>query len=145
MTKFTKAQLKEIEGVCDGVNGAFTDLQTACDVYNDAPLDKKDEAKAAVEQTITEYNEQLSRMRGVCEDLAVEIRDFIDGKSEKWQESEKCSAYEAWAEEWEADLEDVSWDRMEQKDSTTGIITLCYNDLEDYGETVSGYSTEVQS
>lgn len=147
MKKLTKTQLKELETVTSALGAAFTELQDACEVYNDAKPEDKVANKVTVETVISEYNSKLSDVRSVCETIAAEIREFIDGKSEKWQQSDKATAYEAWAEEWEAELEDASWGTIasESKDGNGTItITLDTSDLEDYNETVNGYSIEVQ-
>jgi len=76
-----------------------------------------DTVNAAIEAAnvaITNYNEKLSEAQGFAQDIASEIDAYADGRSEKWQESERADAYREWKEEWETFAEADQTEELEQ-------------------------------
>src|SRR5258708_2069560 len=108
MTKLTKADLKELEEHSNALAGVWQDLTAACDVYNEAKSADKPRLKTAVEKVLAAYNEAVIQANAFCEGVGETIREYAEGKSEKWQESEKGEKYEAWAEAWDALIDQLS-------------------------------------
>lgn len=50
---------------------------------------------------IEAFNEAVEETNGWVEDVARTIEEYIDERSEKWQESERGDAYGTWKDEWE--------------------------------------------
>ena len=141
MKKLTKQVVKDKLTLSQKLQTTFQDLQSACETYNESP--KSDDDKAKVELVIQEYNESLSNARSFCEDIASEIQEYMDNKSEKWQESDAASAYESWKEEWEQgqEWEEISFSQLVMDEEKGELDT---SDLEDLGETMDGFSDEVE-
>lgn len=70
-------------------------VEWAITVYN-AAVAAAHEALAAV---VVTYNEKLSTAHGSLEDIHRELDEQFDGKSEKWQGSDKAEIIQAWIEE----------------------------------------------
>lgn len=90
------AAYDEAVGVLNDVNGMLDDLKGGkCD-------------EATVRVALLTAKGACAAYISLCEeasDFAGEVRDEIDecraGKSEKWQESEKGEAFQAWSEAWD--------------------------------------------
>ena len=66
------------------------------------------EARATMEAACSGYSEKLAEARGFRDDLVDRLRDEIDGKSDKWQDSPKGEAAAFFRDAWEGlDLDDV--------------------------------------
>jgi hypothetical protein len=101
--------------------------------YNTLVEDKKGNIDLAIE----ELNSAISEANGFAENIASEIQAYIDERSEKWQDSDRGSAYNDWCSAYqdlvldEASLDDVTpieympdvWQNLE--DATA-------DDLEEY-------------
>jgi hypothetical protein len=132
-----KAQSTELSKWSGDLDTAFQDLDEACIAYNEAVGDEaKAKAKAGVEAAIEEYNKQIVDANDFLSGIGAEIREYIDGKSEKWQESDKASDYEAWAEEWEQELDAVSWDMLD----CDGVLDV--SGIENPSETIGNLNTD---
>lgn len=71
--------------------------------------DDVDAAHAAVAEALVGVNALLATLRDATEaynatlnEAAETVREYISERSEKWQESEKADAYNAWADEIES-------------------------------------------
>jgi hypothetical protein len=134
-----KAQLKEMNELSGNADAAFQDLDEACIVFNEAKGDEaKEKAKRAVEEHIKAFNDQILEINDFMGGIASEIREYIDGKSEKWQESDKATDYEAWAEAWEEELDTLTWEMLDAE----GVMDV--SDIENPSETLGNLSTEVE-
>lgn len=47
-------------------------------------------------------NDIVDQMQTVADDIAGEIREYIEERSEKWQESDTGEAYAAWLDQWDS-------------------------------------------
>lgn len=68
---------------------------------------KLSNAYGHLSQAIEAYNATLAEVKTFCEEVVADIQTYVDDRSEKWQESDASTAYDAWKEPWEQlDLED---------------------------------------
>lgn len=58
------------------------------------------EAMPPVAEAVDRYNTAVQAAAELAEEVASDIQNFIDDKSEKWQESDRGQEYATWAEEW---------------------------------------------
>jgi len=66
------------------------------------------EAHDDLTEAIEAYNEALADAVGWRDDMAQEMQDYFDERSERWQEGEDGTAYGEWINEWQvADLEEL--------------------------------------
>lgn len=64
--------------------------------------------EADVAPALADYNALLEEVSGWREDLLNEMNDYYDARSEKWQESDAATNFEAWRDEYEGiDLDEV--------------------------------------
>lgn len=150
MKGLKKAEQKRKDGIATDLQSRFEELTEACEAYNandgnktGQNAKKKKLQLKSVEQAIVAYNEALSTARSFCEETAAEIQEFIDGKSEKWQESEKANEYIFWKEayeEFEQTFEDINLNDI--KDYTGDLDT---SSIENAGEALSQIADEVGS
>lgn len=110
MTKLTKAQLKERDDLCARLRDKHEELEAAVTKYNAAMVFPWSEVEAAVEA----YNEAIQDAQAWKNDLAQEVRDYYDEKTEKWQESDKGGAVGAFADTLEEDLPEVELEQPEE-------------------------------
>lgn len=117
MNKLTKSMLTERDDVCARLRAAFESLEQAVDTYNEA-MRKQWEA---VHATMNAYNDVAVEATTWQENVASDIQDYIDSRSDKWQESERGQAYLAWQGEYESsDLEDITIDQPDSLELSTG-------------------------
>jgi hypothetical protein len=66
--------------------------------------------RSPVEASVSKFNEVLTKARELCSGIATEAEQDLGDKSEKWMESEKGIAAQAWQESWaEIVLDDVDY------------------------------------
>lgn len=53
-----------------------------------------------LDRAVSDYNEVLQEAKEFAESIAEGIQEYIDGKSEKWQEGDAASAYSEWQSAW---------------------------------------------
>jgi vacuolar-type H+-ATPase subunit H len=105
--KLTKAQLTERDRVMDLLTDATEGIESAAETYNKVLA----EAKAPFEAAIVAYNDALSAIRELAEEIYGEADSEISDKSDKWQDSEKGQAAIAFKDHWEGlQLDEVSVD-----------------------------------
>jgi hypothetical protein len=104
-----KADLKERDEIVERLRSRRRDLDEAIAKFNDAALD----AWGKVDGCREAYNEAIGDANSWKAEVAGDIQEFIDGRSDKWRESDKGSAYEAWREAYEDETESVEIDQPE--------------------------------
>jgi hypothetical protein len=66
--------------------------------------------RSPVEEAVTKFNDLCSKARELCSGIAQEAEQDLGDKSEKWMESEKGQAAQAWQELWaEIELDDIDY------------------------------------
>ena len=117
MNKLTKSMLTERDDVCARLRAAFEALEQAVDTYNEAMQNQWE----AVDAAMNAYNDVAVEATTWQENVASDIQDYIDSRSDKWQESERGQAYLAWQGEYESsDLEDITIDQPDSLELSTG-------------------------
>lgn len=66
-----------------------------------------DGAYDAVVKAVEEYNSAVSDANGFRDDIANEIENSIDDKSERWQQSDAAESYREWLAAWQEEIEDM--------------------------------------
>jgi chromosome segregation ATPase len=95
--KLTKDQLAEQTGLTEK-------LEAAVSVVNErlASLrDLIDNAKGEIEDAVSSYNEIVRGASEFARDIAAEMEEEYEDRSERWQESEKGQLARAFVSEWE--------------------------------------------
>lgn len=105
MTKLSKADLKARDSICDKLSIAWDALDAAGNLEAGRVRDD-----AALLAAIESYNGDVYDANAFREDIASQIQEHIDGKSEKWQEGDKGQSFQSWLEEWEAEFPSVGTD-----------------------------------
>ena len=100
MNRLTKVQEKERAELVDRLRAWVSEIEQTLQVAN--------EAIRMANESIEGYNAVLAEAREWRDDRVSELDDYISGKSEKWQESERGSAFSDWKDRIEnLDLEDL--------------------------------------
>jgi hypothetical protein len=99
--KLTKKQEKELSAHTGAVDSAFQDMDKACNDYNEATTDGKEEARKDVQHAVDTYNAAVASAEEFCQEIHDLIDEFIGEKSEGWQEGEKGEAHSSWKDHWE--------------------------------------------
>lgn len=107
MDKVTTQKKQE---VLSRLQNAFDDLQEAVDIFNSVV----NVGWTNLQIPINNYNEAISEANEWQSGIATEIQDYIDEKSEKWQEGEKGQAYASWKEQYEEELETVELEKPDE-------------------------------
>jgi hypothetical protein len=94
----------------DTMNEAWVDLENAINAYNE----KLDTAWGEkLEPAITSYNEVVGEANEWKQDVVSSIEEFMNEKSEKWQESDAASRYESWKDNFTDEFSTYDQDRPE--------------------------------
>lgn len=100
MTKFTKYQLAEHDTVCNQLTDKFTDLEMAIDAFNEALA----KAWEPLEAALSNYNDAISEANVFAEGIVSDMQEYSEGKSDKWKEGDRGTAYSAWMAQWDESL-----------------------------------------
>jgi hypothetical protein len=55
------------------------------------------------------YNDVVENLNNFIEDQRSQMQNYFDGRSEKWQESDKGDAYQNWIDAWEIVIDKVKY------------------------------------
>jgi len=110
-------------------------LEEAVEKYNEATGEKD---KKPVEDAISIYNDALDSAQGFCETIVGDIEEFMEEKSEKWQESDKGEAHANWKDSWDITLDPITWDMLITQDGDP----LDLSSIEPANETLDALATE---
>ena len=105
MTTLNRKEVDEFDHLAASLRKASEDVEAAQAKYNEAMV----EAFAPVAQAVADYNEAIAAARDYAEQKASDFRSEYEGRSEKWQESDKGSSLDSLASEWE----NISLDELE--------------------------------
>lgn len=129
MKTIGKQAIAERDELQNKLGDAASEYTTALDEYNTAMQEEWRKVEAAVQN----LNDAIAEANQWRSDVAAAIQEYMDGKSDKWQESDRGQAYASWKSEWEdSDLEEVS--HSEPDDLTDDTI--------DYVEALGNYPEE---
>lgn len=95
--KLTKEEAARRDEVTNAAGAARDALNAALDAYNEKVAAAFAELKTATDA----YNESCASARDFAEAVATRLRDEHFAKSERWQESEKGQAADAFVSAWE--------------------------------------------
>lgn len=110
MRKLSKTQLDGRTLVCDKLRDTYLVLEGAVEKFNTA----LDDLWQKVEDAEAKYNTVVQEANEWRENIASEIEEFIQEKSDKWQEGDKGQAYVEWHTQYDAiELQDVDLERPE--------------------------------
>lgn len=103
-----KKAKEEIDDLAEGINESIDDLN----------------------EKIAEYNQLLGAAGTFTKEIAQQQSDYIDDKSERWQESDRGQEYSSWKDEWEDydheeinDVETISTPSMEHAEKLKELST----------------------
>lgn len=128
MTKFNKTQITERDALASIARDRRDNLEKAIDALNDAI---KDTLWPAIETAKDEYNEAIQNINAWMEDRASEVSEYIDNKSEKWQEGDKGQQVTSWRDSMQESFEMFEQDMPEFLD--------WMSDVEDASEKLEGF------
>jgi len=131
MKKISKDQINRRDELQGKLQSLMTDLETACEAYNEALREKW----GAIDDALGAYNEAIGEVNEWQQEVAADIQSYVDDRSEKWQESDKAQEYDSWREEFEEEFDEVT---LEQPDE------LCTSDVEDVSELLSNRREEIE-
>lgn len=104
MTQLTNVQVKERDQHETTLRTQRDKLEESIMVYNAATA----EAYNALQIVIDGYNTELENEKGWTEDINSLIQEYIDHRSDVWQDGDKGQAVTAWAATFlEIDLESI--------------------------------------
>lgn len=101
MKKLTKEQIKQRDELSTRLASRREDFNEALENYNAA----KKEAWIEVAQAIDAINEAIEAANEWKTEIASAIQEYVDNKSEKWQEGDTASEYGTWKEAYEEEFE----------------------------------------
>lgn len=98
MKKLSKDQLKRKAETLAALQAAQGELSDAINAAN--TVIGMEAAK--LEPLVAKYNEAVEKVEEFRAEIAQELTDHFDEKSEKWQEGDAGSSYSSWKGEWES-------------------------------------------
>lgn len=105
-----KVAVQRKQEVLSRLQNAFDDLQEAVDIFNSTV----NVAWTNLQVPINNYNEAISNANEWQSGIVEEIQEYIDSKSEKWQEGDKGQAFVSWKEQYEEELETVELEKPDE-------------------------------
>lgn len=123
MKKLSKDQITQKEALGTKLSEAHARLADVREALSQAIED----FKVDVEPAETAYNDALAEARVFAEEIASDIREAWEDKSETWQESETGQVVDTWASDWEAFAEDA-------EDSDLASVAFELPELDEPGE-----------
>lgn len=131
--KLDKQTIADRDALIDRFRDRYSDLDNAVVEYNAAI----ETAWEKVEQAMGDFNEVIDDANAWKQQVAESIDEFIGGKSEKWQESAKGQAYEAWKSEYGDDeYEHVEFEKPDE---------LSLEDVENHEELLGNLPEEIEA
>lgn len=103
MTKLNKEQLKQWEEHKSAISDERDALETEIDAYNAL----MNETWERVENALLSLNEKIAQAEEWRGEIASEMQDYFDERTERWQEGDAGCAYQEWISEWEIELSEV--------------------------------------
>jgi hypothetical protein len=94
VNRLTKAQEAKRDDLVKRLNEAKGDVQVAYDQMASFISDD-------LNGKIAQYNEIVGEMETFRDELVGDMENYFDDKSEKWQEGDSGSEYQAWKSSWE--------------------------------------------
>lgn len=158
MKKLDKATLAERDEIIERLEVNFRDLEAAVDGFNNnmAPLWLA--VQAAVEEynaklddewgnglgpVIDQYNEAVADAATWKQQVAQSIQEYMDERSEKWQESDAAGRYSEWRDAFDHDCASCEIERPDDLDiAEPEEITL---DLDDAAESLGELPEELDA
>ncbi len=102
-------------------------LEKAAEDVKDCIVDANDtisKLNDRIKEVTINYNDELDRIRVYRDEVVQELSDFIEEKSEKWQEGEKGQELIEIKDEWEGldldDLDELEVQEVEEQDLLHG-------------------------
>jgi len=128
-----------VEGFNTKVGEAWTKLETALEEYNSV---LESEWNGGLEGVLSDYNEAVGEANEWKQEVAQEIQDWMDERSDKWQESPAAEKYQTWKEPFEEEFQTAELERPENVEvEEPGELTL--DDVEDVAELLGGLPEEL--
>lgn len=123
--KLSKQQAAEKAALVTKLQDAERVLDEKIDEFNAAVSKAWSEI---VGQALADHKLALEEAKEFCEDIANDVQNYFDDKSEKWQEGDRGSAVQAMADEWSG--VDLDQDEMDEPDRVDPPSYQHSNDLE---------------
>lgn len=107
MKRLTKKQVQEQADLAEDLRETADSMGSSVLAYNVGVQEAFDTYAAVLEAVYHEHIEPLeleSRMddaESFRDDIACRLREYFDGRSEKWQDSDAGEQYVEWVEAWE--------------------------------------------
>lgn len=103
MNKLNKSQVAQVDDIRERWTTARTEYETA-----------QTDANAVIAAAIATLNEKIAALNAVVadanstrEEIESEMQSYADDRSEKWQESDRGSAFSDWLSSWGFEIEEV--------------------------------------
>jgi hypothetical protein len=104
--KITKEEAKTRSQLIEDLELAATEIDQCVGVYNT----QVNLLRSPVEIAVTKYNEILSKARDLCSGISERAEQDMGDRSEKWMDTVKGQAAQAWQESWGGiELDDVDY------------------------------------
>jgi len=105
ITERLRSRFMDLEAAVEGFNTAMAEpwaaVEAAIEAYN-SKLD--DEWGSGLGPMIEDYNAAVADATQWKQEVAQSIQDYMDERSEKWQEGEAAQRYSAWRDEYDGDV-----------------------------------------
>jgi len=98
MKSLDKTDTKRRLELAEQLTVAENALGAALEAYNRVVAD----AWSPVQSAIDDYNALVEEANGFKDDVASQIEEYMDARSESWQEGERGQAYAEWRDNWQA-------------------------------------------
>jgi hypothetical protein len=139
-----RSRFSDLEAAIEGFNtimaGEWSVVEAAIEAYN-TKLD--DEWGNGLGPMIEDYNSAVADATEWKQETAQAIQEYMDERSEKWQESEAAGRYTAWRDEFDSEVAACDLERPDDLSiEEPGEMAM---DLEDEAELLEQLPEELES
>lgn len=118
MKKLNKEQQKRLEELNGNAQVLAAELDETIKTFNTTLEEQRDFLQAALDR----YNEKRVEIGEFRDEIVIAIEEYVDERSEKWQESEAAGRYETWKSMWEElEVDEVELELPEDIDPGEGF------------------------
>lgn len=132
MKKLTKAQAVIKADLVERADAEFMALDAAISAYNAAVA----LAYAELAPKVASYNAYMQECAEWRDEVKQDLEEYVENRSEKWQESDTATAYSNWLGELQIDFDTVEIDEPEEvefnPENYEEIISQIAESIDDY-------------
>jgi DNA repair exonuclease SbcCD ATPase subunit len=114
MKALSKEQIRQRDEIVAQLDERRKNIEAAIEAANE----KIDEIREDLVAVRDKYNEEVTKLATLRDEIVTDIENYVEEKSEKWQDSEAGSSYATWRDRFsDTDLDGIDIEMPEDIDT----------------------------